>query len=214
MTNQFTNPIANQDIIVGRKLMQNEFICPVSDSDSFEWLKVPKNFEIISQHLAFLGVAIVDYDEQVYCGVNIAINEDDKNKVVKQFEQILTQIAPIVDLLVALSQADEMSDTLYMGKILKFDELLLAVNQNKIFETRLHEFMQGTTAYGKPNDVQIEALLKKMHNDKLIFLTNPSHRVYKVTGKITYINRIIAFINDNFIEKEPDTIAMQQGLDL
>lgn len=53
-----------------------------------------------------------------------------------------------------------------------------------------------------------------MHNDKLIFLTNPSHRVYKVTGKITYINRIIAFINDNFIEKEPDTIAMQQGLDL
>lgn len=45
-----------------------------------------------------------------------------------------------------------------MGKILKFDELLLAVNQNKLFETRLHELMQGTTAYGKPNDVQIEAL--------------------------------------------------------
>lgn len=91
---------------------------------------------------------------------------------------------------------------------------LLAVNQNKLFETRLHELMQGTTAYGKPNDVQIEALLKKMHNDKLIFLNNPSQKIYKVTGKITYINRITAFINDNFIEREPETVAIQQGLDL
>lgn len=201
----------NQSISIGRKLLQNQFICPISDKDGFDWLSSDDNFAYINKHLAVFGVQVVSLDEGVFWGVNIALTDEDKAKVVKAFYETLTQIKPIVDLLILLSFQDD-GDVLYLGKTLKYDELLLSLNQNKEFEIRLQELMQGTSYFGKPNDVQIDGLLKRMKDDELIILTNAQQKIYQVTGKIIYINRIIAFISDNYLPKETQTRATQPEL--
>ena len=213
MTNHTVNTMINQSVIVGRKLLQNEFICPISDKDSFDWLSNSHNFQFMNEHLSVFGVQIVNLDDSVFCGVNVAMSDDDKNKVVKMFYETLTQLKPLIDLLVCLSFHDD-GEMLYLGKTLKHAELYSSANQNKEFELRLQELMQGTSYANKPNDIQIDGLLKRMKDDGLVVLTNPNQKIYKVTGKIIYINRIIAFISENYIQKEPEMTAIQEGLDL
>lgn len=204
-----------QATIIARKLLQNEFICPISDRPSFDWLKNADNYQFLDERLAIFGLQLVQYaDGDVITAVNTAPTEEDRKKVVKQFDETLHQLQPMIDLLIGLTHADDNGDTLYMGKIIQQDKLVLAVNQNKAFETSLHKLMAKDKSFGKPNDQQIEALLTKMRQDKLLLLTNPIQKVYQVTGKIEYINRLIAFISENYLEKEPETLPEQQGLGL
>lgn len=202
------------EITIARDLLQNKFICPVSDELAYFWLKDHSNFKRMQSNLAPLGVKLVSFgDNEVYAGLNIAMSDSDKKKVVKDFESIHHNISPIVDVLIALSTADENGDILYPGMTLKHDRLVILVNNNKDFESRLHKVSRENNSISKANDAQIEAMLQKLQKEGLVVLTNATKKIYKVTGKIEYINRIIEFINDNYLS-EADFIAEQQGLDL
>lgn len=206
---------SNQATVIARKLLQNEFICPISDRTSFDWLKNSDNYQFLNERLAIFGLQLVQYaDGDVITAVNTAPTEEDRKKVVKQFDDTIHQLQPMIDLLIGLTHADDNGDTLYMGKIIQQDKLVLAVNQNKAFETSLHKLMAKDKSFGKPNDQQIDVLLTRMRQDKLLLLTNPIQKVYQVTGKIEYINRLIAFISENYLEKELETLPEQQGLGL
>ena len=133
--------------------------------------------------------------------------------MVKEFEHIHYNIYTIIDILTALASADEDVNTLYMGKIIKQDKLVITVNDNQEFATRLKKLAEFTNSVNKPNDEQVGALLNKLQKDELLYLVNPEKKVYRVTGKMEYINRIIEFINENYLEKESETHT-QQGLDL
>ena len=202
------------EITIARDLLQNKFICPVSDELAYFWLKDHINFKRMQSNLAPLGVKLVSFgDNEVYAGLNIAMSDSDKKKVVKDFESIHHNISPIVDVLIALSTADDNGDILYPGMTLKHDRLVILVNNNKDFESRLHKVSRENNSISKANDAQIEAMLQKLQKEGLVVLTNATKKIYKVTGKIEYINRIIEFINDNYLS-EADFIAEQQGLDL
>lgn len=204
---------SNQATVIARKLLQNEFICPISDRPNFDWLKNADNYQFLDERLAIFGLKLVQYsDGDVITAVNIAPTEEDRKKVVKQFDETINQLQPMIELLIGLTHADDKGETLYMGKIIQQDKLVLAVNHNKAFESSLHKLMAKDKSFGKPNDQQIDALLSKMRQNKLLQLTNPMQKVYQVTGKIEYINRLIAFISENYLEKEPETLPEQQGL--
>lgn len=199
---------------IARDLLQNKFICPVSDELAYYWLKEPSNFKRMQGNLAPLGIKLVSFgDNEVFAGLNIAMSDTDKKKVVKDFETIHHDISPIVDILIALSTADDNGDTLYPGMTLKHDRLVISVNNDKDFESRLHKVSRENNSISKPNDAQIEAMLQNLQKEGLLVLTNTAKKIYKVTGKIEYINRIIEFINENYLS-EAEFIAEQQGLDL
>lgn len=202
------------EMMIARQLMQNQFICPISDEAAYHWLKQADNFERMTQILAPLGVKLVVFaDGDVFAGVNVALTEADKRKVVKAFEEIHYDIQPLVDILTALASADDDGDTLYMGKVLKQDQLVVNVNSNQEFASRLKKASEYTNSVNKPNDEQVEALLNKLSKEALLYLVNPAQKIYRVTGKMEYVNRIIEFINENYLEKEPQ-LETQQGLEL
>lgn len=199
---------------IARKLLQNKFICPITEDEGYHWLKTPDNFERMATILAPLGMKLTTFSEgDVFAGINIAMDETDKKRVVKEFEDIHYNIYPIVDILTALTSADADGDTLYMGKLLKQANLIITVNDNPEFATRLKKVAEFTNSVNKPNDEQIEALLNKLQKEELLCLVNAEQKIYRVTGKMEYINRIIEFINENYLEKESET-DIQQGLDL
>lgn len=202
------------EMMIARELLQNKFICPISNEPAYDWLKTADNFARMQSILEPLGVKLTTFaDGDVFTGVNVAVSEADKKRVVKEFEEIHYNIYPIVDMLTALASADEDGDTLYMGKILKQDKLIITVNHNQEFASRLKKVAEFTNSVNKPNDEQVEALLNKLQKDELIYLVNPAQKIYRVTGKMEYINRVIEFINENYLEKQSEEDE-QQGLDL
>ena len=38
---------SNQATVIARKLLQNEFICPISDRPNFDWLKNADNYQFL-----------------------------------------------------------------------------------------------------------------------------------------------------------------------
>lgn len=202
------------EMTIARKLLQNKFICLITDEVGYHWLKTSDNFERMTAILEPLGMRLTTFSEgEVFAGINVAVDETDKKRVVKEFEDIHYNIYPIIDILTALASADEDGDSLYMGKIIKQDKLVITVNDNQEFATRLKKLAEFTNSVNKPNDEQVGALLNKLQKDELLYLVNPEKKVYRVTGKMEYINRIIEFINENYLEKENETHT-QQGLDL
>ncbi len=202
------------EIQLTRDLLQNKFICEVSDHDACQWLKNPANFVQMQNNLKPLGAKLVQFGEgDVFSALNVAMTDADKKKVVKQFDDIHHNIKPVIDIIIALASSDEYGDTLTIGKTLNQDALVVAANNNKDFETRLNSVVANTTHANKPNDEKVEFLLNKLLKDELLVLTNSTKKIYKVTGKIEYIMRIIEVINDNFIPHTEEE-DMQQGFEL
>lgn len=67
--------------------------------------------------------------------------------------------------------------------------------------------MAKDKSFGKPNDQQIDALLTKMRQDKLLNWPIRCRKSIKSRGKIEYINRLIAFISENYLEKRTWNVA-------
>ena len=195
-----------------RDLLQNKFICEVSDHEACQWLKHPANFVEMDNNLKPLGAKLVQFGEgDVFCALNTAMTDADKKKVVKQFDDIHHNIKPVIDIIIALASSDEYGDTLTIGKNLNQDALVVAANNNKDFEVRLNTVVANTTHANKPNDEKIDFLLTKLLKDDLVVITNSAKKIYKVTGKIEYIMRIIEVINDNFIPHTEEDEDQQQG---
>lgn len=195
-----------------RDLLQNKFICEVSDHEACQWLKSPANFVEMQNNLKPLGAKLVQFGEgDVFCALNTAMTDADKKKVVKQFDDIHHNIKPVIDIIIALASSDEYGDTLTIGKNLNQDALVVTANNNKDFEVRLNTVVANTTHANKPNDEKIEFLLTKLLKDDLVVMTNSAKKIYKVTGKIEYIMRIIEVINDNFIPHTEEDEDQQQG---
>lgn len=200
-----------------RALLQSKFVCEVSDTEGYNWLKNPSNFNQMSDNLKPLGAKLVKFGEgTVFAALNIAMTDADKKKVVKQFDDIHHNIRPVIDIIIALASTDEYGNTLTIGQRLNQDALVIAANNNTDFETRLKIVVANTTYANKPNDEKVEGLLGRLLKEELVVVSNSNKKIYKVTGKIEYIMRIIEVINENFIpHTEDEGIAnQQQGFDL
>lgn len=205
------------EIELTRNLLQSKFVCEVSDLEGYNWLKIPSNFHRMNDNLKPLGAKLVKFGEgAVFAALNIAMTDADKKKVVKQFDDIHHNIRPIIDIIIALASTDEYGNTLTIGQRLNQDALVVAANNNGDFETRLNTVVANTSYANKPNDEKVEGLLGRLLKEDLVVMSNSNKKIYKVTGKIEYIMRIIEVINENFIshDENENTAEQQQGFDL
>ena len=109
-----------------RLLMNNKFICSVSYPEAYRHLRDNKVAydRMVSQLNQYSGV--YDFDT----------SDSDRRAVVKQFNEIYHDIAPIVEMIACLSTADE-GNVLTVGENLSQTELVLEANNNKHFASML-----------------------------------------------------------------------------
>ena len=200
---------------LARDLIQSKFICKVTDHAAYNWLSKPENFNQMNQNLKPFGAKLVSFgDKTVFAALNEQLSEEDKKKVIKQFDEIHHNIRPIIDILTALAVADD-GLMLSSGYVIKQAALVMSANNNRDFEHRLKIAAEHTKSQHKPNDEKIESLLQKLQKDGLLRLTEPDKKIYQVTGKIDYVMQIIEVIDANYLPQLPDEeVAEQQGLGL
>lgn len=199
-------------VALTRQFSANKFICPITNEEAYEWLKDDNNLAQMQQRLAPVGVQVVNINDEVFVGVNIRPTDDDKKKVIKEFDNIKNNLQPLIEILTTLATADEDGDGLYMGKRLHCAEMAVTANKNAEFASRLKKIAEYTNSQNKPNDEKIESILQKLRKEGLLHLVNQSKKIYQVTGKISYIHRVIAFISDYYVPREQQDTEEQQEL--
>jgi len=199
-----------------RLLMDNKFICPVSYPEAYRHLRDNKAaYDRIASQLQPFGVNLVALsDGEVYAGLNAIPSDSDKKAVVKQFNEIYHDIAPIVEMIACLSTADE-GNVLTIGESLSQTELVLEANNNKHFASMLNEVSEITGASKKPNDEKVAALLERLRKQEILKLVEPNKKIYRATGKIGYIYDVFDYIVENILDEPSEEIfSEQQGLGL
>lgn len=199
-----------------RLLMNNKFICSVSYPEAYRHLRDNKvAYERMVSQLQPFGVNLVTLsDGEVYAGLNNIPSDSDRKAVVKQFNEIYHDIAPIVEMIACLSTADE-GNVLTVGESLSQTELVLEANNNKHFASMLNEVSEITGASKKPNDEKVAALLERLQKHEILKLVEPNKKIYRATGKIGYIYDVFDYIAENILDEPTEEIfAEQQGLKL
>jgi hypothetical protein len=179
------------------KLLQGEFICPISDPKAFKDLQDPETRKIIDNTLLILNRKISTTSNQgAYFAIWNNVKDYERNKVSSEFNLLRNQIRHIIEFILLIMDANMRDNPLLSGEQISKAELTLQVEKNSSLEDRLNNLIILLNAKKKVNNVaqNITTLLETLEKYNVIIETIKGSGVYLTTGKIEYIYDVIDFI--------------------
>jgi transcription initiation factor IIE alpha subunit len=194
------------------RLAEGTFVCEVAYPDEYAALSTPEGRQKAEDWLGAIGYRLARLgDEGAYFMAHaIIVSTEVRAKIREEMRTIRDRLEPAVGFLETLRQAQGRNPQLQPGDVFWESEISEAVRTNAMLERRLNEMrdIHGTRSSESAID-RVKRILALLEDDGYIVVTNPNHRAYRVTGKVSYLYQLLAVIAENTTHLEESAVSDQ-----
>jgi len=183
---------------VAEALLSGHFICPTAYPDAFEYLSQPANADKINAFLQPLDRELLNLDGELYYAAYTVVDDSNRAAIREAFSETRSQLRPVVEwmdmVMTALGQDMPIRarDEIRLHQLLQVIEHEPSLSEQLNRLTQLTLFKTSKTAIAE----QLSWVLQKLEQSGYLARPNAQASVYIATGKINYLHKIIAFLND------------------
>jgi virulence-associated protein VapD len=199
---------------VAEALLSGHFICPTAYPDAFEYLSQPANADKINAFLQPLDRELLNLDGELYYAAYTVVDDSNRAAIKEAFSETRSQLRPVVEwmdmVMTALGQDMPIRarDEIRLHQLLQAIEHEPSLSEQLTRLTQLTLFKTSKTAIAE----QLSWVLQKLEQSGYLARPNAQASVYIATGKINYLHKIIAFLNDaENLELDQHTAGGEDG---
>jgi hypothetical protein len=199
---------------VAEALLSGQFICPTAYPDAFEYLSQPANADKINAFLQPLERELLNLDGELFYAAYTVVDDSNRAAIRDAFSETRSQLRPVVEwmdmVMTALGQDMPIRarDEIRLHQLLQAIEHEPSLSEQLTRLTQLTLFKTSKTAIAE----QLSWVLQKLEQSGYLARPNAQASVYIATGKINYLHRIIAFLNDaENLELDQHTAGGEDG---
>ena len=199
---------------VVQSLLAGEFICQVTDYSGFSYLDDPKNHKEINAYVGKIGLrlAVTRQGGAFFVAHNVdgVVDRKAAKAVFTEIKQSLRPLVSFLDMVMRVMQDD---DLLIVGTSIEVNKLMGAIDSNPSFRNDLQTLASQLKIQADGTDRnRLERVLKNFREKGYLLLSNPDREIYKITGKIQFIQEVIEFLMEHdAIGDEQDETTSTQG---
>jgi hypothetical protein len=179
-------------------LLGGHFICPTAFPDAYAYLSQPHNADKINAFLQPLERELLNLDGELFFAAYTVIDDENRSVIREVFSETRSQLRPVVEwmdmVMTALGQDMPIRarDEIRLHQLLQVieHEPSLAEQLNRL--TQLSMFKTTKAVISE----QLSWVLQKLEQTGFLVRPNAQASVYIATGKINYLHKLIAFLND------------------
>lgn len=200
------------------RLLQGDFICQISDEDSWRFLKNRENAQNIEPHLNLLNRTLSTTAEgEVFFSSYLTLGEAERKILTQQFQETTSSLVPLVEWLLLVQQANETDMPITMGNAIRLNELQTVIEDTPAYGEQLEKISRyrlfGSTSVNL--DGQLKQVFKKLTDLGYLIKPNPDKQIYLATGKVEHLYEMIRFIDETeslSLSEQADAAIVQGSL--
>ena len=197
-------------------LLSGAFICQVSDEDAWRYLKTLGNSDKIEIQLNILNRTLASAaDGDVFFAAYQSLNEAERKQLGSQFQDISSNLMPLVEWLLLVQQANGSDVPVTQGTAIRLNQLQTTIEDTPAFAEQLEKIsrfrMFGSTS--TQLDGQLKQVFKRLSELGYLLKPNSEKQIYIATGKVEYLYDVLKFIDETEVLSltEQAENAVQQG---
>jgi len=199
---------------VAEALLSGHFICPTAYPDAFEYLSQPANADKINAFLQPLDRELLNLDGELFYAAYTVVDDSNRAAIREAFSETRSQLRPVVEWMDMVMTALGQDIPIRARDEIRLHQLLQAIEHEPSLSEQLNRLTQ--LALFKTNKTtiaeQLSWVLQKLEQSGYLARPNAQASVYIATGKINYLHKIIAFLNDaENLELDQHTAGDEDG---
>lgn len=199
---------------VAEALLSGHFVCPTAYPDAFEYLSQPANADKINAFLQPLDRELLNLDGELYYAAYTVVDDSNRAAIREAFSETRSQLRPVVEWMDMVMTALGQDMPIRARDEIRLHQLLQAIEHEPSLSEQLNRLTQlalfktSKTAIAE----QLSWVLQKLEQSGYLARPNAQASVYIATGKINYLHKIIAFLNDaENLELDQHTAGGEDG---
>lgn len=180
-------------------LLQGTFICQVTDEEAWRFLKNRDKAQQLEPHLTLLNRTLSSTaDGEVFFASYLTIGDEERKVLTQQFQDIASNLVPLVEWLLLVQQANESDMPVTMGNAIRLNELQTTIEDTPAYAEQLEKIsryrMFGSTSVNL--DGQLKQVFKRLTEMGYLVKPNPEKQIYLATGKVEHLYEMLRFIDE------------------
>jgi hypothetical protein len=199
---------------VAEALLSGQFICPTAYPDAFEYLSQPANADKINAFLQPLDRELLNLDGELYYAAYTVVDDSNRASIREAFSETRSQLRPVVEWMDMVMTALGQDMSIRARDEIRLHQLLQVIEHEPSLSEQLNRLTQLTLFKTSKTTIaeQLSWVLQKLEQSGYLARPNAQASVYIATGKINYLHRIIAFLNDaENLELDQHTAGGEEG---
>jgi hypothetical protein len=199
---------------VAEALLSGHFICPTAYPDAFEYLSQPANADKINAFLQPLERELLNLDGELFYAAYTVVDDSNRAAIRDAFSETRSQLRPVVEWMDMVMTALGQDMPIRARDEIRLHQLLQAIEHEPSLSEQLNRLTQLTLFKTSKTAIaeQLSWVLQKLEQSGYLARPNAQASVYIATGKINYLHRIIAFLNDaENLELDQHTAGGEDG---
>jgi len=199
---------------VAEALLSGHFICPTAYPDAFEYLSQPANADKINAFLQPLDRELLNLDGELFYAAYTVIDDSNRAAIRDAFSETRSQLRPVVEWMDMVMTALGQDMPIRARDEIRLHLLLQAIEHEPSLSEQLNRLTQLTLFKTNRTTIaeQLSWVLQKLEQSGYLARPNAQASVYIATGKINYLHKIIAFLNDaENLELDQHTAGGEDG---
>lgn len=183
---------------VAETLLCGHFICPTAYPDAFEYLSQTANAGKVNAFLQPLDRELLNMDDELFYAAYTVVDDSNRAAIKDAFSEIRSQLRPVVEWMDMVMTALGQDMPIRARDEIRLHRLLQAIEYEPSLSEQLNRLTQLTLFKTNKTAIteQLSWVLQKLEQTGFLARPNPQTSVYIATGKINYLHRVIAFLND------------------
>lgn len=197
-------------------LLSGEFVCEICYPEAYGFLDNEAHRKDMTAFLARLGrrLSVTGLGGAWFMAYE-HIGPEERRAIKDEFSFMKHELRPLVDFFVLAMRALQHEEFFSRGSIIEANRLMGAIDANP----SLRADFQSLSSMGKGSvgdgtlRTALERQLKRLRENGYLVLANPEREIYRVTGKIEYLQEVVEFLmsHEGVVEElddEPENASL------
>ena len=203
-------------------LAKGEFICPVRFEREYEALDTPEGRQRAQEWLETIGYRLARLHDEgaFFMAYNESPTTETRTRIREELKTVRNRLMPFVGFFNLLREAQGSDPQLRAGDVVWLTNISEAVRNSSALERRItdmRDLFDGRANGSNATVFRVQKMFKILEDHGYLKQTNEVSKGYTFTGKVDYLNQLIAFITVNVLhvsdEQVVDQIDPQARLD-
>ncbi len=198
---------------VVKALLAGEFVCAVAQPEGYVYLNEVVHRDQVNDYLAKLELQLAKTRHGgAYFAAYQQVGGPERRAAREVFTEVKHSLRPVVGFLDMVMRAMEQEQLLTIGSTVEVNKLMAAVDANPGFRNDLQNLaMQLRVPADGTDRYRLDKVLRNLKDKGYLVLVNSEREIYRVTGKIEFIQQVIEFLMENQgVSLEEDELPLTQ----
>lgn len=183
---------------VAEALLSGHFICPTAYPDAYEYLAQAANADKVNAFLQPLDRELLNLDGELFYAAYTVVDDSNRGAIKEAFSELRSQLRPVVEWMDMVMTALGQDMPIRARDQIRLHQLLQAIEHEPSLAEQLNRLTQLSLFKTNKTSLneQLSWVLQKLEQSGYLIRPNALASIYIATGKINYLHKIIAFLND------------------